>query len=589
MPLIAIDRFQRGGSGTGPFAVVWEGDSKLSYATVADVTERDALPEWRRLPFMRVHVISTNTDYRLGVDVTIAGQSWTVVNDGVSPGTYQVTSEKNQPDGYVGLESNGKINPFYIDNIYVNGSFVVADNTARNALTTKTGDIVTVTSTSKIWVKLNNNAPVNVDADFAELSFPGSVLSVNGLTGAVTITIATLLAVPANVTSFNNQVAIAPSVTGLAGQIATNTTNIATLQSQVAGILADTSVSIPIWNNAVNYIVGNYVYKIDVDDNLILYMALSNNNNLDPESNPLTWKPIAGGAGGGGSSSLLFGNGLAESSGIVTLGGNLIQATVFTDTRVTKVGLQYAADYSADFALHSLVTRKFVEDAVAAVGSGITGLTAGRITFAASASTIIDSAALIWDTVNFRLSVGGAASPTARLHVRGVGSTTDELVKFETSGGVARFTMLDNGNATITGIWTVPTASFGTSTTQIATTAFVVNQLNTVVTNAAATGSISVDLSTGTTFIFTLTGNITNFTFTNEVVGKEYTFVFIQETTNRTISWASGKFSAPFNNLPVLHTSLNAGTPNYAIDIVSAKCYKTGKLALGHVSNLVEN
>lgn len=274
MGVVIIDTLQRGGSGVSPFPVIQEADSKLSYITVADLTARDAIPEWQRLPFMRVYVVATATDYRLGSDVTIGGQIWSIVNAGISPGTYQLVSEKNQPSGYVGLEANGKINPTYIQNIYSNNSFVVADQTARNNTSTQTGDIIITTGDSKIWVKLNNNPPVNVPGDYAELTFPGSVLSVNGQTGVVSITVSNLLAVPANLTDFNNAVAAAPSVTGLNGSVVTNTINIATNSANIASLQASVGLSlIPTYNPANTYQLNTAVKVLEVSGRYNLYVA----------------------------------------------------------------------------------------------------------------------------------------------------------------------------------------------------------------------------------------------------------------------------------------------------------------------------
>lgn len=55
-------------------------------------------------------------------------------------------------------------------------------------------------------------------------------------------------------------------------------------------------------------------------------------------------------------------------------------------------------------------------------GSGISGLTAGRVTFAASATSITDDGALLWDNTNKRLGLG--TSPSTRLHVSGVSTFT---------------------------------------------------------------------------------------------------------------------------------------------------------------------
>lgn len=232
MAVTVIDSLGRGGSGISPFAITREADVQNSYMTVADLTARDAIPTWQRLPFMRVYVISTALDYRLDGNINL--NNWSTISTGI--GVYQLLSEKGVAGGYVPLEATGKINPSYIDNIYANNSYVVVDNTARNALTTLTGDIIVTTSTSKIWVKLNNNPPVNVPGDFAELLFPGNVLSVNGMTGAVSITIANLLLYGSGTADFNAQVAIAPAVTSLNAIVAGHTSDIATNASAIISV-----------------------------------------------------------------------------------------------------------------------------------------------------------------------------------------------------------------------------------------------------------------------------------------------------------------------------------------------------------------
>ncbi len=275
MGVIIVDTLQRGGSGTAPFPTTKEDDARLSYITVADLPGRDLIPEWKRLPFMRVYVIGEDTDYRLGADVTIAGQVWTEVNSGISPGTYQLTSEKNQANGYVGLESNSKINPIYIDNIYANNAYVVVDNTARNNQPTTTGDIVTVTDTSKIYVKLNNNPPPNVDADYAELLFPGAVLSVNGQVGAVNITVASLLAVPQNATDLDAFISTSTAVTALNGVTATHTAQIAALQADVLALQAQSTgpALLPSYNPLSAYNFNQSVKYQETSGRYNLYVA----------------------------------------------------------------------------------------------------------------------------------------------------------------------------------------------------------------------------------------------------------------------------------------------------------------------------
>lgn len=241
MGVIIIDTLQRGGSGTSPFPVILEKDSRISYVTVANITARDAIEEWRRLSNMQCYVISEGKSYRLGTDLTIAGQVWTEI-PGVGSG-FELLANKGQPDGYVPLNSDTKIDPVYIDNIYSNKSWIVASEAEMLALASLTGDIITRTDTSQIFVKLNNTTPSQV-ADHAELLFPGSVLSVNGQTGAVSITITNLLAWQSNQTEFDAAVTANSTVAGNSAAITVNQQDIAQLQLDVAALQAQANTAI---------------------------------------------------------------------------------------------------------------------------------------------------------------------------------------------------------------------------------------------------------------------------------------------------------------------------------------------------------
>jgi hypothetical protein len=50
-------------------------------------------------------------------------------------------------------------------------------------------------------------------------------------------------------------------------------------------------------------------------------------------------------------------------------------------------------------------------------GGSISGLTSGRVTFANSATSVVDDSNLYWDNTNKRLSIGTGSSPTARLDI----------------------------------------------------------------------------------------------------------------------------------------------------------------------------
>lgn len=99
------------------------------------------------------------------------------------------TNKLNQANGYVGLNSNGKIDSLYLPAFTVNNRFAVTTIAQRNALTAAIGDIAIVAGTvNKTYIL--NALPASSDANWLEMLNPlGGVTSVNGHTGVVTITL----------------------------------------------------------------------------------------------------------------------------------------------------------------------------------------------------------------------------------------------------------------------------------------------------------------------------------------------------------------------------------------------------------------
>jgi hypothetical protein len=226
MAIAVTDRIRRGESGNSPFAVAWQDDLKIAFVTVADITARDAIYEWKRLPYMTVYVIATNTEYTLGTDLTIAGQVWTEKSYGVPDNV--VTEDEL-------FDINGFIQPQLIQNIFLNTSYVVASEAAMLALTSFTGNFFIRTDTSEVYIKLNNDDPSDI-SDFALASGGSGVISVNGSTGVVSVTIASLLAVGANQTAFDAAVTVSPTVAANVGAILTLQSDVTTLQGDLADL-----------------------------------------------------------------------------------------------------------------------------------------------------------------------------------------------------------------------------------------------------------------------------------------------------------------------------------------------------------------
>lgn len=97
---------------------------------------------------------------------------------------YQLKSEKNQVNGYPGLDSLGKINPLQLPGLAITDTYVVASQAAMLLLDVETGDVAVRSDINKTFI-LAGTDPTNL-ADWQELLTPTTgVTSFNGRTGAV--------------------------------------------------------------------------------------------------------------------------------------------------------------------------------------------------------------------------------------------------------------------------------------------------------------------------------------------------------------------------------------------------------------------
>lgn len=239
MSVAITDRIRRGQSAVSPFAVTWEEDVKTSFITLPTLADRDTMAEWKRMGYMTVYVIETGLEYQLGSDTTVAGQVWT-------PKTYGLPANVLVHNDI--LDINNHILPQLIQNIFLNTSYVVSSQAAMLALTSFTGNFFIRTDLGQVFIKLNNTNPAAI-GDFATSTAP-AVLSVNGQVGIVSITIANLLAVPANLTAFNSAVSsnttVAASAAGIVtlnGSVATLTSNLNNLNNYVLSHLGTKALS----------------------------------------------------------------------------------------------------------------------------------------------------------------------------------------------------------------------------------------------------------------------------------------------------------------------------------------------------------
>jgi hypothetical protein len=224
MPIAITDKLSRGTDNISPFAVAWEADSKMSHLTVGDYADMEAIAEWKRLPYMTVKVASENLRYTLGADITIAGQVWTAENIIPDLGDVLYYSDVFDIDGYFRSDK--------MRNIFLNDQFVVDSEAEMLALITLTGNFVIRTDTGEVFVKLNNDNPSDI-TDFALITNPASVISVNGMSGVVTISISNLLAIEANQTAFDNAVTLSPTVANIVTAIVNLTARVDELEANM--------------------------------------------------------------------------------------------------------------------------------------------------------------------------------------------------------------------------------------------------------------------------------------------------------------------------------------------------------------------
>ena len=96
------------------------------------------------------------------------------------------SANRGVPNGYAPLDGNGKINPSYLESMNVIDVFTPVDFEAMLLLSSaKPGDIAYVQDSQKAYMLIG--LPSNNHLNWKELNSAASVISINGLTGAVSI------------------------------------------------------------------------------------------------------------------------------------------------------------------------------------------------------------------------------------------------------------------------------------------------------------------------------------------------------------------------------------------------------------------
>ena len=98
--------------------------------------------------------------------------------------------QETKPNGVDSLVLDNKINPVYMDDLFITDVFVVANQSAMLALDAQRGDFAVRTDVGKTFVL--KQSPATTLANWVELQTTSDVVSVNKKTGAVTIEISDL-------------------------------------------------------------------------------------------------------------------------------------------------------------------------------------------------------------------------------------------------------------------------------------------------------------------------------------------------------------------------------------------------------------
>ena len=137
--------------------------------------------------------ITIDANNKLSVSKNLENRVSDVETNKVSISTFNqqlLLKQETKPNGVDSLVLGNKINPVYMDDLFITDVFVVANQSAMLALDAQRGDFVVRTDMGKTFVL--KQSPATTLANWVELQTTSDVVSVNGKTGAVTIEISDL-------------------------------------------------------------------------------------------------------------------------------------------------------------------------------------------------------------------------------------------------------------------------------------------------------------------------------------------------------------------------------------------------------------
>lgn len=291
----------------------------------------------------------------------------------------------------------------------------------------------------------------------------------------------------------------------------------------VNGTSTNVCVNLNIYDNSLA--MGDGSPKIALGNNLVSYLYLNGNANLggvvpmvsgsanqlftynyNNSANTLSFGQ--GTLASANNKTLTFNNSLtlAGTDGAVLTFPSTSATIARTDAAQSFTGLQTFASLTSTSGTINSLTASSINTSTATVGNGL--LLTGPATLGAT-----NNGTFSYESPNYRFYIGDGTGYSFRLSKRVGGVTTDQFV------------FNDNGNMTVAGsitapafygvlngtsASTAPTAPPGTNTTQIASTAFVTNAVNTLASSAVPASEVfaaGTGFTPGTSTSITLAGN----------------------------------------------------------------------------------
>lgn len=101
-------------------------------------------------------------------------------------------------------------------------------------------------------------------------------------------------------------------------------------------------------------------------------------------------------------------------------------------------------------------------------------------------------------------------------------------------------------------------------------------------------GTVTVDLDSADVFYMNMSA-ATTMSHSGGTTGKQYLFVFVQDTSNKTLSFTASKYRFPFGNAVTLtNPTTNGSSPAHSEDIITG-IFRNSRLDIVITPDLINN